>query len=576
MTLAPILLFVYNRPEHTAQTLAALAANELADQSALYIYADGPKPGADEQTLQNIERTRAIIRQKQWCKEVIIIEAEINKGLAASVINGVTEVVNKHGIVIVLEDDIITSKYFLRFMNEALAMYQSEPKALSIGALNFFATDESVPDTFFIPIPDCWGWATWRDRWALFEPNPQKLLDRLRANKLIDKFNLYGAYNFESMLIDQIKGNVNSWAIRWQAVAYLEDKLALYPRYSVTKNIGFGAGGTHGGDDKYSDRLLFAESPILLHKIPVVEDPAITGKMMAGYKQVTQHSGLIKTKLAIRQFIKDCLPPIVSKLYRKAKPHKTNDIMWRGNFKTWAEAKQQCTGYDAPAILEKTKTAILKVKNGEAAFERDTVLFDKADYNWPLLTILLKAANENKGKLSVVDFGGSLGSSYFQNRLMLQGINGLQWSVIEQADYIDVGNNEIADNQLKFYSDIDGCLKERKPNVLLLSSVLQYLEQPYQQLSTLLAHPFEYVIISRTLFIDKADDRITVQQVPKSIYDASYPAWFLNQDKLLSIFNAEYQLLTEAESYPGYTISLDEQTTGHYHDYIFKRADINA
>ncbi|MFD2145603.1 hypothetical protein [Mucilaginibacter antarcticus] len=310
MNLAPITLFVYNRPDCAEQTLTALAANELASQSTLYIYADGPKPGADEQTLQSIEKTRTIIRQQQWCKEVIIIESESNKGLAPSVIAGITAVVNKHGSIIVLEDDIVTSKYFLRFMNDALTMYQPEPKALSIGALNFFATDKSVPDTFFIPIPDCWGWATWKDRWALFEPNPQKLLDKLRARKLVDKFNLYGAYDFESMLIDQLKGNVNSWDIRWQAMAFLEDKLALYPRCSVSKNIGFGAGGTHGGEDKYTSKLLFAKSPIVVNKIPVVEDPVITAKMIAGYKQITEQSEMLKIKLAIRQFVKDVLPPL--------------------------------------------------------------------------------------------------------------------------------------------------------------------------------------------------------------------------------------------------------------------------
>ncbi len=577
MNLAPIILFVYNRPNHTAQTLAALAANVLANESTLYIYADGPKPDADAQVTQNIEQTRAIIRQKQWCKEVIIIEAESNKGLAASVIDGVTEVVNRHGSVIVLEDDIITSKYFLQFMNDALQLYQSDSKALSIGALNFFATDKSVPDTFFIPIPDCWGWATWADRWALFEPNPQKLLDKLRAAKLIDKFNLYGAYNFESMLIDQLKGNVNSWAIRWQAVAYLEDKLALYPRYSVTKNIGFGAGGTHGGDDKYSDKLLFAENPVIVNKMPVAEDPAISNKMMAGYKQVTEHSGSVKLKLAVRQLIKDCLPPIVSKLYRKLKPHNSQDSMWRGNFTTWNEAKQQCTGYYAPAILEKTQKAIQKVKNGEAAFERDTVLFDKPEYNWPLLTILLKAANQNNGKLSVVDFGGSLGSAYFQNRFMLQNVAELEWSVIEQAAYINAGNETVADGTLKFYTDIDACLKDRKPTVLLLSSVLQYLEEPYRQLNKLLdANNFDYIIISRTIFIDNGPERLTVQQVPKDIYDAAYPAWFLTEDKLLATFANGYKLLTGFETYPGYTITLDDKATGHYHDYIFIKADIDA
>ena len=271
MTLAPIVLFVYNRPSHTEQTLNALAENDLADQSTLFIYADGPKHDATTETLEKIKKTREIIRRKKWCKEVNVIESEINKGLADSIINGVSKVINEYGRVIVLEDDIVTSKYFLKFMNDALDLYVDEQKVISVGALNFFATDDQVPDTFFIPIPDCWGWATWKDRWKLFEPNSQKLLNELRKKGLIEKFNLYGAYNFEQMLIDQIKGNVSSWAIRWQAVAYLNDKLSLYPKLSVTKNIGFDAQATHGGEDKFSKAIIFTKGPITIEKHPVLE-----------------------------------------------------------------------------------------------------------------------------------------------------------------------------------------------------------------------------------------------------------------------------------------------------------------
>jgi putative methyltransferase (TIGR04325 family) len=286
------------------------------------------------------------------------------------------------------------------------------------------------------------------------------------------------------------------------------------------------------------------------------------------------------TKRTLQQqtlsIIRSLLPPILGSVYRKLRPRKNGDIIWRGNFKTWDKAREQCAGYDSPDILAKTKAAILKVKAGEAAFERDTVLFDKAEYNWLLLTILLKSANECKGRLSVADFGGSLGSTYFQNVGMLKSVADLEWSVIEQAAYINVGNEEIADGKLKFYPDIDTCLKHRKPKVLLLSSVLQYIEQPYQLLNKLLVHTFDYVIISRTTFINGVSERITVQKVPKSIYEASYPAWFLNQDKFLATFNNQYKLITEFESYPGYTMALDEHTTGHYHDYVFIRTTIDA
>jgi putative methyltransferase (TIGR04325 family) len=571
MELAPIVLFVYNRPDHARQTLNALALNQLADTSILYIYADGPKKDAGADILINIEETRAVIRSKQWCKEVFIIEADANQGLANSIIKGVTDVVNKHGKVIVLEDDLVTSKYFLQYMNDALSIYETEQGVISIGALNFFATDNEVPDTFFIPIPDCWGWATWKDRWRLFEPNPQLLLNRLREKDLIEKFNLNGAYNFESLLIDQIKGNVNSWAIRWQAVAYLENKLALYPRYSVTKNIGFGGSATHGGKDNYSKKLKFAEKEITIVKQPAVEDPVIINKMIAGYGAVGQPSTTIKLKMAIRGVVKTITPSFLRKLYRRLRSHHLPNSMWQGNYTNWEDAKRSCSGYEDPTILGKTKAAILKVKNGEAAAERDTVLFDKIEYNWPVLSILLKVAAENEGKLSVLDFGGSLGSVYFQSLPMLSSLAHLEWSIIEQPNYVTTGNEFIADDKLRFYFDINTCLKERQPNVLLLSSVLQYLEHPYQQIDQLIKMNFSYIIIDRTAIIDSPNDRLTIQQIPEDIYKASYPAWFFNANNLLNAFAPAYNVIADLEPYPGLTIPLSVQDKGYYKGYILKK-----
>lgn len=568
---APIILFVYNRPKHTALTLKALSQNKLASQSTLYIYADGPKKNAAPNALADINRTREIINSYRGCKDVVVIARDENYGLQRSVIEGVTDIVNKHEKVIVLEDDIITSPHFLQYMNDALNVYENEQKVLSIGALNFFATDEEVPETFFIAIPDCWGWATWKNRWQLFEPNAQLLLNRLREQGLIKKFNLNGAYNFESMLIAQIKGDISSWAIRWQALAYLENKLTLYPRCSVTKNIGFGKEGTHGGDDKYSKKIKFADKQIVVKKIEVSEDPAITNRMIAGYWEITQPDPVRKAKTNIRNFLKTLIPPFLTKLFRKAKPHHKANNIWQGNYNSWADAQKACTGYNQPLILEKTKTAILKVKNGEAAFERDTALFDKLEHNWPVLSILLKTAAENEGNLSVLDFGGSLGSVYFQSLPMLQSLKKLEWSIIEQAHYIKEGNDHIADENLKFYLDINSCLKERKPNLLLLSSVLQYLEQPYYQINQLLKLEFDYIIIDRTAFIDDSSDRLTVQNVPVDIYPASYPAWFFNAAKLLNAFTGVYSVIADFDPYPGLTIELAQQVSGYYKGFIFKR-----
>ncbi len=573
MNLAPIVLFVYNRPRHTGQTLNALAKNDLADQSVLFIYADGPKNDASTETLENIKKTRNIIKQKKWCKEVFIIESDTNKGLANSIISGVTEVVNKYGKIIVLEDDIVSSPAFLRYMNDALNVYEDNQKVISVGALNFFATDNKVNETFFVPIPDCWGWATWKNRWQLFEPNAQLLLNRLREKGLINKFNLNGVFNFESMLIDQIKGNISSWAIRWQAVAYLEDKLTLYPKYSVTKNIGFGMGGTHGGVDRFSKHIKFAVEKINVEKIPVEEDPYVTQKMIKGYWRTTQPSPLIKTKLKTRTYIKYLLPPIVNKIYRKIKPHRNNSILWQGNFKDWNEAKKISTGYENPLILEKTKNAILKVKNEEAASERDSVLFEHEQYSWPIITYLLKLAIENNNQLNIIDFGGSLGSSYFQNRNMIPDAVKLSWNIVEQSQYVEIGNKEITDNKLHFFYSISEAHKKTGADILLLSSVLQYLEKPYEFLDEIMSYSFKYIIIDRTAFIDDAADRITVQTVPESIYKATYPAWFFNENNFLNSFKRTYNIVTEFDSQVDYSTLAEDGTRLYWKGFLLK---INA
>ncbi|MCX6181894.1 MAG: glycosyltransferase family 2 protein [Bacteroidetes bacterium] len=284
--LAPIVLFVYNRPEHTQKTLDFLSKNLLAEKSTLYIYCDGPKENCSDENLSKINQVRAMVKSVKCFGKVTIVEQIENRGLAESIICGVDEILEKHGKIIVLEDDIQTSKYFLQFMNEALTMYENEEKVLSIGACNFFANDASTPDTFFIPIPDCWGWATWRNRWKLFERDGKKLLQQLQEKDLMDKFNLFGAYNYEEMLMDQINGKNNSWSVRWQAVAYIHDKLSLYSRVPISYNFGFDHLGTHTHTvNAIFDTQRFMDQPVRLVKVEVREEKSVIEKMYKGYRK---------------------------------------------------------------------------------------------------------------------------------------------------------------------------------------------------------------------------------------------------------------------------------------------------
>lgn len=248
MNFAPIALFVYNRPEHTEITLEALSKNTSAGDSVLYIFSDGPKVNATIEEIEKINQTRALLKNKQWCKEVIITERKANVGLSNSIISEVTELVNQYGSIIVLEDDILTGRGFLKYMNEALAMYQNNSLVGCIHGWNYhFANIENYDSTFFLKGADCWGWATWSRAWDLFEPDGKKLLDNIKRKEKEFDFDRRGTHKYVEMLEDQIHGRNDSWAIRFHASLYLAGKFCLHPTRSIVKNIGLDSSGTHCG-----------------------------------------------------------------------------------------------------------------------------------------------------------------------------------------------------------------------------------------------------------------------------------------------------------------------------------------
>lgn len=251
-----------------------------------------------------------------------------------------------------------------------------------------------------------------------------------------------------------------------------------------------------------------------------------------------------KMHKSIKRFLKSWLPPILIRIL-----HSKDYIVWTGDYKSWEEAKRGTTGYDNKIILNKVKESLLKVKNNEAVFERDSMLFYDVKYSWPLLAGLMRAASENHNRLSVLDFGGSLGSSYFQNRAFLSSLDSMKWSVVEQVLFVDCGRKYFQNEQLRFYKDIDECISHEKPNVLIASSVLPYLERPYDIVHSFIESEIPWIIIDRTPFVlNGRRDRLSVQKVPPSMYDASYPAWFLDKNKFLKNFEQKYSLIAEFDA----------------------------
>ena len=286
-SLAPITLFVYNRPIHTKRTVEALQKNSLATESDLFIYSDGPKDEVDKEKVNSV---REYLRTINGFKSVKIVERTKNWGLAKSIISGVTEIVNKYGRVIALEDDLVTSPYFLQYINEALTFYENDNRVISVHGYNYPVVG-ILPETFFLRGADCWGWATWKRGWDLFETDGKKLLTELESRNLMRQFDLDGTYSFSGMLKRQIAGLNNSWAVRWHASAFLVDKLTLYPGKSLVENIGQDKSGTHISSGKIY-KANISENPVTVGNIPIEENKGARQAIIEYL--LSQHPGIIE------------------------------------------------------------------------------------------------------------------------------------------------------------------------------------------------------------------------------------------------------------------------------------------
>jgi hypothetical protein len=265
--LAPIALFVYNRPQHTERTVKFLQQNELAAESRLFIFSDGAKTPADQ---DKVDQVRDFIKQVDGFKSVEIVESKSNMGLANSVIAGVNRLTKAYGHVIVFEDDLISSPYTLTYFNEALNRYRNEQKVMHIGAYMYTLKDENLPQSFFYRAATSWGWATWESAWQHFEPNIDTLLKQFDSKKK-HEFAIENNMNFWKQMRDFKNGKNNSWAIRWYASIFLKGGLTLNPSQSLVNNIGHDGTGIHSGmSDIYN--VIINPKPITQFPTTLIED----------------------------------------------------------------------------------------------------------------------------------------------------------------------------------------------------------------------------------------------------------------------------------------------------------------
>ena len=299
MELSPIALFTYNRPHHTRKTIEALQLNKLSSGSDLFVFSDGPKEGLSGNQVQEV---RNYLKTIGHFKSVRIIERKTNFGLSANILDGVRQVIAEFGKVIVVEDDLLTSPYFLDYMNEGLRLYENDERVISIHGY-IYPVEEKLPDTFFLRGADCLGWATWKRGWDLFQPDGRLLLKGLIESHQTEQFDFEGSYPYIQMLRDQIDGKNNSWAVRWYASAFLKNKFTLYPGKSLVSNHGGDGSGTNHGFD-YSLPAPFNPFPVNISLIEVGQNTQAYQAFAAHHRKAMHPNLWKKIKRKLRMALK--------------------------------------------------------------------------------------------------------------------------------------------------------------------------------------------------------------------------------------------------------------------------------
>lgn len=253
MILAPIILFVYNRPCHTQQTVEALQKNVWATESDLFIFADGPKENATEEQKERIRQVREYIHQITGFKQIIIHESEQNIGCADSIIAGINSVFEKHDKIIVVEDDLVTSRHFLKFMNEALDFFENDERIFSVSGYTFPARTMKIPtnykhDIYLSYRHGAWGWGTWKNRWEKVDWEVADFKEFCESTKLQKAFNR-GGTDMSGMLKAQMEGKIDAWDIRFDYSLFKQNKFNIRPVKSLVNNVGLDNSGTHTGAD---------------------------------------------------------------------------------------------------------------------------------------------------------------------------------------------------------------------------------------------------------------------------------------------------------------------------------------
>jgi hypothetical protein len=303
-TPAPVAAFVYNRVMHTRRMIEALAANAGASETELFVFSDASKNSSSE---ADVAEVRTYIRQATGFRKVTMVEREVNWGLAKSIIAGVTQLCQDYGRVIVLEDDLVTSPYFLQYMNAALDVYANVDEVASISGYMYPVTLSPPHQTFMWHVPQSWGWATWARAWKQFEADGEFLLSELTKQRRISGFDENGPHSYRKMLEAQIAGRNDSWYIRWHASTFLQNRLHLMPGRSLVRNIGIDGTGVHCAEWRYDPfDVEVSCDPVMVRLLPAMVEadiPPIIGRYCRKVKLLRYVNFFLRLPL-VRHFIR--------------------------------------------------------------------------------------------------------------------------------------------------------------------------------------------------------------------------------------------------------------------------------
>ncbi len=537
MKIIPVILFAYARPAHLARVLACLRENRVP---LIQAYADGAKGAADAAAVAEV---RALLRKVDWC-ELRLVERPENLGLGRNVLDGVGEVAVRHEAFIVWEDDLICVPGTYDWMCAALRHYAADARVMSVSAWTHpRVTPLDVGDRpYFDARADCWVWGAWARSWPGMDA--ETALEKMRlAERRGVLPDAHGA-DLPRQAAQEQRRNV--WAVRWLYHHLQHGGLCLRPPWSMAEHIGFDAGATNAaGSEEWANPPLRPVPP-QPESWPLPEvNPACKTLWLAACPQ-TAWPTRVRQKLlrGIRTVLREIVPGPVRERLRGC-------LGWRwfrGDYREWAEACAASGGYDDRVILQKVLAATLEVKAGRAAFERDGVLFARSEPDGPLLTQLQELAEQGGGRLRVLDFGGSLGSTYWRHRDRLPAGNDLRWDIVEQPSFVEAGRRHLADTPLGFYRDVEAAQAAGVHDVLLCSCVLQYLDEPYRLLAEWSRLEIPWLLLNNLPLHDRGYDRLRVQHVPPSIYAATYPVWFFNRTGFRQRVTEHYGIVKEFDA----------------------------